>query len=120
MLVVVVADPLAKSAVSVIQEDREIDERAERQRAASEMQKFVRHARHAALRRGNTGAAPTATSSLSASMVPMRGSATPGLGGASAAGLDQSGLMGGGEAISWERSDKVEHLVNSQAICCGL
>ena len=104
--------PLAKSAVAVIQEDPAIDERAERQRAESEMQNFVRNARRAA-RRGGDAAAPLATGSLSR---PMRGSATPGLGGSSAAGLDHSGMLVmagggfGGEAFSWTRGDKVEHL----------
>jgi predicted PurR-regulated permease PerM len=106
--------PLAKSAAAWIQEDPAIDERAERQRAAAEVQKVWRQARQAAQM---TNMAP---SSLSASMTVgggsgvgsgptsvLRSSATPGLGGASAAGLHEGG---GGEPISWDRKDKLEHL----------
>lgn len=106
--------PLAKSAAAWIQEDPAIDERAERQRAAAEVQKVWRQARQTA-RMSNLHA-----SSLSASMTGpggvgvgagsrsvMRSSATPGLGGVSAAGLHE---VGGVEPISWDRKDKLEHL----------
>jgi hypothetical protein len=106
--------PLAKSAAAWIQEDPAIDERAERQRAAAEVQKVWRQARHAAQMRN------IAPSSLSTSMTVgggvgvgagptsvLRSSATPGLGGASAAGLHEGR---GGEPISWDRKDKLEHL----------